>query len=171
VGFFVPTQQQRKENIHMAIKLIAAYSKKVGLPGYSSHSFAVSIETELANVLNVAGQTQDLYAMLQQSVDKEIQNAGFVPPHGFGIESTDQWSCSDKQRKLISQIIEDNKLNEQEVDSLANERFGIGLKKLNKLQASGLIDELLAKHSNQKGGNGNGNRSRFNRGDYGKVNT
>jgi hypothetical protein len=153
----------------MAIKLIAAYSKKVGLPGFSSHSFSVSVETELANVLNIPGQTQDLYSMLQQSVDREIQAPGFVPPHGFGMEGNDQWACSDKQRKLINQIIQDNKLDEKEIDGLANERFGTGLKKLNKLQASGLIDELLEKHGNQKGGNGNG--SRFKRSDYQRSKT
>ena len=37
----------------MAIKLSAAYSKKLGLPGFSSHSFTVSIETELQNLDNV----------------------------------------------------------------------------------------------------------------------
>jgi len=30
----------------MAIKLIANYSKRLGLPGYSSHQFSVSVETE-----------------------------------------------------------------------------------------------------------------------------
>ena len=33
----------------MAIKLIANYSKRLGLPGYSSHQFEVSIETEIGN--------------------------------------------------------------------------------------------------------------------------
>lgn len=33
----------------MAIKLIANYSKRLGLPGYSSHQFEVSIETEISN--------------------------------------------------------------------------------------------------------------------------
>lgn len=30
----------------MAIKLIANYSKRLGLPGYSSHQFSVSVETD-----------------------------------------------------------------------------------------------------------------------------
>ncbi len=33
----------------MAIKLIANYSKRLGLPGYSSHQFEVSIETEITH--------------------------------------------------------------------------------------------------------------------------
>jgi hypothetical protein len=135
----------------MALKLITAYSKKVGLPGFSSHSFSVSVETELANVLNIPGQTQDLYAMLQQAVDKEIEKPGFVPPHDFGMQKgSEQWACSEKQQKLINQIIQDNNLDEKHIDALARERFGVSLKQLNKLQASGLIDELLEKHGNKK---------------------
>ena len=30
----------------MALKLIANYSKRLGLPGYSSHQFSVCVETE-----------------------------------------------------------------------------------------------------------------------------
>lgn len=38
----------------MAIKLIANYSKRLGLPGYSSHQFSVSVETELMTTDDVA---------------------------------------------------------------------------------------------------------------------
>jgi hypothetical protein len=38
------------------IRLNAAYGKKVGLPGYSSHSFSVSIETELQKQNEAAKQ-------------------------------------------------------------------------------------------------------------------
>ena len=71
------------------IRLSAAYSKKVGLPGYSSHSFSVSIETELQNLDNAHEESARLYDSLQQAVDQQIQN-GFVPPerlrHGSGQE-------------------------------------------------------------------------------------
>ena len=62
------------------IRLSAAYSKKVGLPGYSSHSFSVSIETELQNLDNVREESARLYDSLQQAVDQQIQKTGFVPP-------------------------------------------------------------------------------------------
>src|SRR5437588_3892147 len=92
-AFFVPSSHQpnthRKETILM-IKLIAAYSKKIGLPGYSSHSFAVSMETELNDVENVAGESERLYALLQQSVDSQIQQTGFVPPDGYGMNNSGQ---------------------------------------------------------------------------------
>ena len=35
----------------MAVKLIANYAKRLGLPGYSSHQFSVSVETELHDSL------------------------------------------------------------------------------------------------------------------------
>ena len=57
----------------MAIKLSAAYSKKAGLPGYSSHSFSVSIETELQNLDNVRQESARLYDSLQEAVDQQIQ--------------------------------------------------------------------------------------------------
>ncbi|MFR1319787.1 MAG: hypothetical protein ACLSCR_05700 [Akkermansia sp.] len=45
----------------MAIKLIANYSKRLGLPGYSSHQFEVSIETEIPHTSELASETERLY--------------------------------------------------------------------------------------------------------------
>jgi hypothetical protein len=69
----------------MAVKLIANYAKKLGLPGYSSHQFSISVETELRNVEDIAATSERLYRQLQDSVDKEMQNYGFVPPDGYGM--------------------------------------------------------------------------------------
>lgn len=146
----------------MAIKLNAAYSKKAGLPGYSSHQFSVSIETELQNLDSVAQESARLYESLQQVVDQQIQKTGFVPPNGYGMDEAKngEWQCSPKQRALIEKIIGENKLDEKEIDSLARERFTAGLKELNKLQASGLIDELLERHGNGDRGSSRGGRFR-----------
>ena len=70
----------------MALKLIANYSKRLGLPGYSSHQFSVCVETEISNIDDIAGESSRLYATLQQSVDEEIQHKGFVPEHGYGTD-------------------------------------------------------------------------------------
>ena len=70
----------------MALKLIANYSKRLGLPGYSSHQFSVCVETEISSIDDVAGESSRLYATLQQSVDEEIQHTGFVPDHGYGMD-------------------------------------------------------------------------------------
>ena len=45
----------------MAIKLISNYAKRLGLPGYSSHQFSVSIETELTDL----GQVQGAFVQVQ----------------------------------------------------------------------------------------------------------
>ena len=63
----------------MAIKLSANYSKKLGLPQYTSHSFSASVEVELSDITQVEAEVQKLYQLLQHSVDQEIQHPGFVP--------------------------------------------------------------------------------------------
>src|SRR5438874_12203835 len=119
----------------MAIKLNAAYSKKAGLPGYSSHQFSVSIETELQNLDNVREQSARLYESLQEVVDQQIQKTGFVPPDGYGMDGDKNgtWNCSKKQRELIEKITSENKLDQNELDQLANEMFGAKIPALNKL--------------------------------------
>ena len=141
------------------IKLSAAYSKKVGLPGYSSHSFSVSIETELQNLDSVREESERLYDSLQQAVDQQIQKTGFVPPDGYGMEvdKNGVWNCSQKQRELIEKIQKENNLDQNTLDQLANEMFGAKVQALNKLQASGLIDALLDRHG-----------KRTQRGEYGR---
>lgn len=143
----------------MALKLIANYSKRLGLPGYSSHQFSVCVETEISSIDDVAGESTRLYQTLQQSVDEEIQHTGFVPKEGYGTGNgskthgdravsngtgNGQWQCSEKQRDLILKLIDEHNLDKVVIENLARERFdGLGVKQLNRIQASGLIDELL----------------------------
>ncbi len=60
---------------------------------------------------------------------------------------------------FVIKLVEENNLDKQVVEGLAKELFGVSVKALNRLQASGLIDELLERYGNPKSGNGNG-RSR-----------
>ena len=69
----------------MAIKLNASYSKKLGLPGYSSHAFSASVEVELGDINQVNAECARLYGLLQASVDGEIRHTGFVPDDGYGL--------------------------------------------------------------------------------------
>ena len=146
----------------MAIKLIANYSKRLGLPGYSSHQFSVSVETELVTTDDVATESERLYQRLQSTVDEQMLKTGFVPPGTYGMEDTSStnapenitplyrngaWKCSDKQKDLILKIVDEHNLDKNEIDYLANQRFGKGVRSLNKIEASGLIDELLDTHS------------------------
>lgn len=154
----------------MALKLIANYSKRLGLPRYSSHQYSVCVETEISNINDVAGESSRLYQSLQQSVDEEIQHTGFVPDHGYGMDGQtprpngstsgngnghshsndrtngDAWACSDKQRDLILKIVTEHHLDKWQVDETSREMFGVGVSDLNKLQASGFIDRLLDEH-------------------------
>ena len=142
------------------ITLEANYSKKIGLPGYSSHQFSVSLKTELADVSQVEQESSRLYALLQQSVDSSIQQIGYLPNangngNGHGNGNTpppdnDKWNCSVKQRDLIIKITDEHKLDTNKVEQLAKDRFGKGVKQLNKLEASGLIEELLEQTGQSK---------------------
>ena len=136
----------------MAVKLITNYAKRLGLPGYSSHQFSVSIETELQSLDNVRHESARLYESLQEVVDRQIQKTGFVPPDGYGMDGdkAGTWNCSKKQRELIEKIIAENKLDQTEIEQLVTGMFGLRLQQLNKLQASGFIDELLDRHGNGK---------------------
>ena len=191
----------------MAIKMISNYSKKLGLPGFSSHQFSVSLETELVTTDDVAREAARLYQLLQSSVDGQILTTGFVPPYDYGMEPAEtngspapnasangpssastlaaviaaaiasangsasntgngtnwqrgqEWKCSDKQRDLILKLVDEHQLDKHTVEALAVERFGKGVRMLNKIEASGLIDELLDTHG---GNNGQGSARRRN---------
>jgi hypothetical protein len=167
----------------MAIKLIANYSKRLGLPGYSSHQFSVSVETELVTTDDLPGESARLYQMLQSNVDGQIQATGFVPPTDYGLEppangspqaangngthkinphpatplGAGRWKCSDKQRELILNLVDEHALDKHAIEALAIERFGKGVRQLNKIEASGLIDELLDTYGHgSSGGRSNG---------------
>jgi hypothetical protein len=145
------------------ITLEANYSKKIGLPGYSSHQFSVTLKSELTDISKVEQESARLYDVLQQSVDSNIQQIGFLPGetpknngngNGNGRHTSppdnDKWACTDKQRELILKITDEHKLDKTKVDQLAQDRFGKGVKLLNKLQASGLIEELLEQTGQSK---------------------
>jgi hypothetical protein len=152
------------------VKLIANYAKRLGLPGYSSHQFSVSVETELQNVTDVAGESARLYESLQKAVDDQMQQTGFVPPDGYGMKEGEHRNgtpgerqqngdagISDKQLDLINRIVRENNANKSEIENIAVEMFGGGVRTLNRMQASNFIDELFAKYPRRNGsGNGNG---------------
>lgn len=169
----------------MALIVTTDYSKKLGLPGFSSHQFSVSIQTELTDLDRIPGEVARLYQLLQQAVDREIQQTGFVPADGYGepqrslpangngnngyhrsnghngttaqhngngstphrgtapINGNGAWQCSDKQRRLLSDLSRELQLTEEDLDERALRLFQRPARQLNKLSASGLITELL----------------------------
>jgi len=152
----------------MAVKIIANYSKRLGLPGYSSHQFSVSVETELSNTENVTSEASRLYKTLQSAVDREMQSTGFVPGGEYGTEEqapiahaashrtpvgahSKQWKASDKQRELVLKLVENTGIEIEVVETISEEMFGHGdLPELNKIQMSGLIDELLSRYGKRQ---------------------
>ena len=161
------------------ITLECNYSKKLGLPGYSSHQFAITLRTEIADLTQVQAESSRLYKLLQEGVDTSIKETGYLPTNsngngrgngqgqGNGSNGNSQtgdngaWNCSEKQQNLILKITDENKLDKNEVEALAQERFGKGVKALNKLEASGLIEELLEKTGQNKGNGRSRYQSRF----------
>ena len=138
----------------MPLILEANYSKKIGLPGYSSHQFMVTLRPEITDLSTVQAESERLYGLLQTAVDTSLQKVGYLPQpapkngNGNGGSHTngngqDRWACSDKQQALILRITDEHKLDKNNVEQLAQDRFGKGVRQLNKLEASGLIDELL----------------------------
>jgi hypothetical protein len=155
----------------MAVKLIANYAKKLGLPGYSSHQFSISVETELVNVDDIGGTSERLYRQLQEAVDTQMVNYGFVPPDGYGMapENNDNgngaighsrngngngqhpstngvlWNCTEGQKGLIKRVVHEHQLDKDEVEAMAQQLFGCGVTAMDKMQASQLIEDLLEK--------------------------
>jgi hypothetical protein len=156
----------------MAIKLIASYGKKAGLPGFSSHLFTISVEKELSATDDIPAESERLYQMLQSNVDRQMQSSpGFVPPKEYGLEVNEpnnvirhqpgetsnvnltnlsgswlhgpSWNCSEKQMKFILNLVDEHHLTKEEVEELSLGRFGKGVTLLAKSEASRLIDELL----------------------------
>ena len=181
----------------MAVILNLVYSKKLGLPSYSSHQCSVSLQVEIADLTQVTGEVKRLYALVQDSVDREIQEVGWMPAdpayglngsgdnghqtnsngqngNGNGHHATNGngnrsngngngraqggTAISDNQLDLINKIVRENNLDKNEIDQMAVDMFGAGVKGLNKMQASNFIDELFAQHGKS---NGNGHRGRY----------
>ena len=146
----------------MAVIIELNYGKKLGLPEYSSHNFSVSLKTEVANLEDVHSEVARTYQVLQSAVDEQIVNPGFVPgaqPPTSNVGNGKNWKCSDKQKELILKMVEEHNLDRTDIDQLSIERFGHGVTQLNKLEASGLIDELMVKTGRCNGRRNGGNRT------------
>ena len=119
----------------------------------------------------VSTESQRLHGFLQASVDRELQQPGWLPPgnghaprnggnghsnghghhptNGNGHGPTERWHCSPKQQALIRRIVDEHRLDKHDIEHLAQERIGKGVKQLNTLDASGLIEELFEKYPRQ----------------------
>ena len=61
------------------ITLECNYSKKLGLPGYSSHQFSITLRTEISDLTQIQPESARLYKLLQEGVDTSIKETGYLP--------------------------------------------------------------------------------------------
>ena len=148
----------------MAILLEFKYDKRLGLPVYCSNDFGVSMRTEVNNVEEIQEESEKAYRLLQQSVDAQLSNPGFIPSEnnketeskGTQINGTDpeKWNCIERQRGLILKILSQNDLPESAIEEVAQDLHGRPMSELGKLQVSSVISEVLDRWGRHKRSNG-----------------
>ncbi|MGC3990612.1 MAG: hypothetical protein QM796_13215 [Chthoniobacteraceae bacterium] len=178
---------QTKGNHPMAVLLQITYSKKLGLPNFSSHSCSASVQVEIGDVSQVGDEHSRLYELLQSAVDKEIQHVGYLPDatnygmhqssngngqrngngnghHGNGRKFSGNQNgdvgISEKQLDLVNTIVRENNANKADIEALAVEMFGGGVRTLNRMQASNFIDALFEQYPRKTNGSGSGRYQR-----------
>jgi hypothetical protein len=147
------------------LQIQATYQKRLGLPGYSSHAYTMSVTAEISSLRKIQRENERLYRLLQSSVDESLKTIGFVPEHAYGMNGSaakpvngsaiqpiaqklagdgeDAWGCSEKQRKFIEMVAKREKFTPADLDNLAQRVCELPLRQLNKKQASELIEQLL----------------------------
>lgn len=147
------------------LQIQATYQKRLGLPGYSSHAYTVSVTAELSSLRKLQSENERLYRLLQNSVDEQLKIIGFVPEHAYGMNGGtakpnhgaavqlvptkprpndgDTWACSEKQRKFIELVAKREQFTESVLDNLAQRVCQLPVRELNTKQASQFIEQLL----------------------------
>lgn len=157
----------------MAIMLEFHYDKRLGLPGYSSHDFGVSVKTEVTDLDQVMQESEKAYQILQKSVDSQIIHRGYVPDqvNNSGVTNQEEkdstsvgvvknetdpekWNCTERQRGLILKILSQNDLPESAVEQVAQDLHGRPMSELGKMQVSTVISEVLDRWGKHKRTNG-----------------
>ena len=149
----------------MAILLEFSYGKKLGLPGYSSHNFGVSMKAEVNDTEAIPEEAAKAYSILQESVDSQIANPGFVPSGNGKVIQTlpngdkpktdpDDWNCTVRQKGLLMTILERNNLDPEVVEDLSQEIHGRSMSDLGKMQVSAIISEVLDRWGRHPKANG-----------------
>jgi hypothetical protein len=149
------------------IEIQTTYSKKLGLPNFSSHSFSVTVRAEISSLRRLEIESARLYRLLQTSVDKEVQEVGFLPDatkygmlangnagqngdSGNGhrtsaasVPATDASHSSEKQKTLIAKVAKEQKFTDEDLEGIAQRLFKLPLEQLDRKKTSRFITELL----------------------------
>ncbi len=138
----------------MAIVLEANYSKKLGLPEYSSHQYSVSVRSELTDLTQLEEESARLFHLLQDSVDSKIKETGYLPSvssqRSAESPAPERWNCSEKQEQLVLKLLKEHHIEFEDIEQLSCQMFDKNLMQLNKLEASGIIDELIRQYGKPK---------------------
>ncbi len=102
----------------------------------------------------------------QNGMATPSNGTGHSGRHGYGVNgngagnghrpsrNADAWNCTDGQRGFILRIVNESNLTKDEVEAMAQELFGTGVRQLDKMQASQLIEDLLDKTGRSTNGRG-----------------
>jgi hypothetical protein len=63
--------------------------------------------------------------------------------NGNSHGDSDVWNCTEGQKGMIKRLVNENNIPKADVEGIAQQFFGVGVKQLDKLQASQVIEELL----------------------------
>jgi len=159
------------------IALTCVYSKKAGFAWLQFHQFAITLQTEITDLAQVQAESARLYKLLQEGVDTSIKEVGFLPTNGNGRGngqgqgngsngkfSGPRQRCLELLRKAAESHPEDR--HRKQPGQKRDRSVGPGtvrqrVKALNKLEASGLIEELLEKTGQSKGNGRSRYQNRF----------
>ena len=124
----------------MALVLEANYSKKLGLPGYSSHQYSITVRTELADVNQVEAESKRFVRPAPIVRGSRDSKHGLPSWPTAKRKSPSPFQRQRKRRRggmemfpknhLILQLVDEKKLSNAEVEQLAVQLFGIARARL-----------------------------------------
>jgi len=80
---------------------------------------------------------------------------------GSNRHASPAWKCSAKQKDFIVNLVEEHQHDRNDIEQLAIDRFGKGVRMLSTLEASGLLNELLERQGGNAGPPANGRRNAY----------
>ena len=133
----------------------------VSVAAQESAKLYALLQTAVDNEIQEVGFMPDstTYGMNNRQLNGNAGNGNGHSGNGNGNHRTtasasnndDRWNCTDGQRGFILRIISESSLKKQDVEEQSLQLFGVGVKALDKMQASQLIEELLEKTGKQTG--------------------
>jgi len=144
-GFFVPTTN-RKENAPWhsnSLPTTRSASACRGIRATSSRS--ASRPRSPASTVRCWYSADEQYGRQAASVGQTTRTTG--NGHSNGRPNGEGWACSEKQRDLILKLVDEHQLDKGQIEETSHDMFGVGVRELNKLQASGLIERILDEHA------------------------